>query len=346
MKPPDSPSPLAWGILTTGHIARKFADALTHSKLGRAVAVGSRTREAAEKFAVARGDPTLRTYGDYQAVIDDPAVRAVYVAGPHPHHLEWALRAIAADKHVLCEKPLAMNRAEAERMIAAARERGVLLMEAFMYRCAPQTVKILELLRGGALGRVGAVQAAFSFSKSFDARHRLWARELGGGAILDVGCYTMSFARLVAGTLQGKAFAEPIQLHGVAELHPETRTDVHAAAVAKFPGGLLARLTCGIGLSQETSARLFGSDGWLDIPAPWQPAREGGTSSLWLHRADAKKAEEIVVKTDRPLFTYETDAFARAVNAGQREMPEMSFADTLGNAAALDRWLVTAGVSY
>jgi len=335
---------LNWGIISTGRIASEFAVDVAKSERGRVVAVGSRTQEAAEKFAAAHGG--MRAHGSYEALLADPDVQAVYIATPHPQHLEWALKAIEAGKAVLCEKPLGMNLAEGERMVAAARAKGVLFMEAFMYRCTPQTAKVVELVRNGVLGRVGMVQAAFGFSRPYDPAGRQFAKTLGGGGILDVGCYPASFARLVAGAIDGKPFANPVDFHGVGQLHPEAGTDMYAAAVAKFDNGMVGVLSTGVALRQEVGVRIYGSEGWLHVPSPWHPARHGGETTLWLHRQTAAVPEAIVVKSPLPLYAVEADLFAKAWAEGQREVPQMSHEDTLGNLATLDRWLADVGVRY
>ncbi|HWG84670.1 MAG TPA: Gfo/Idh/MocA family oxidoreductase, partial [Deinococcales bacterium] len=141
---------LSWGILATGGIARAFARAVTRSRNGRLAAVGSRDQASAEAFGEQYGVPAR--YGSYQGVLDDPEVRAVYVSPPHPMHREWALKAIAAGKHVLCEKPMTVNYRDTAELVAAARERGVLLLEAFAYRTHPRVQRLLELVRSGAIG--------------------------------------------------------------------------------------------------------------------------------------------------------------------------------------------------
>jgi len=221
----------------------------------------------------------------------------------------------------------------------------VLLMEAFMYRCHPQTAKIVELVGGGALGRVGLVQASFSFQRDFNPEARLWNKALGGGGILDIGCYPVSFARLIAGAADNRPFADPVGVSGAGHLHPQAGVDVYAAATLKFANGIVAQVACGIGLVQDSSARVYGSKGWLHVPVPWIPNREGGTSIIYLHGGEASAPEEIPV-TAPPLYALEADAFAAALAAGRREVPQMTVADTLGNMAALDQWRAALGLVY
>lgn len=331
---------LTWGIIGTGGIAHAFARGVAHSKHGRVVAVGSRTQAAADKFAAEFG--IARAHGSYDALLADDSVAAVYIATPHPQHVAWVARAARAGKHVLCEKPLGLNRAETLPAVEACRTHDVLLMEAFMYRCHPQTAKIVELVRGGALGRVGLVQATFSFSTAFDPKNRFFNKELGGGGILDVGCYPVSFSRLIAGAATDAPFADPVQVTGAVQLHPELGVDLYAAATLKFASGMIAQVSTGVALQQDNSVRIYGSEGWLHVPWPWIPAREGGAVRLLLHRGGEATPEEMVVKTDEWLYGLEADAFAAALAAGLRDVPQMSVADTLGNMAVLDAWRACA----
>lgn len=333
---------LQWGILSTGRIAGIFARGVSQSKTGRLAAVGSRSLPAAEKFAQEFGVP--RAHGSYEALLADPDVQAVYIATPHPLHVEWIVRAAEAGKHVLCEKPLGLNNAEAMVAEAACRAHGVLLMEAFMYRCHPQTAKIVELVRSGAIGKVGLVQATFGFNAGFNPEGRLWNNALGGGGILDVGCYPVSLARLVAGAADGKAFLDPVQVSGAAQLHPQTGVDVYAAATLKFANGVIAQVATSVGLGQDNSARIYGSEGWLHVPSPWIPPSEGEVGKMFLHKGG--EVEEIAVRTADHLYGLEADAFAAALASGAKDVPQMSVADTLGNLATLDAWREAAGFVY
>jgi len=348
--PPSSASaatvpPLRWGILATGRIAGVFAEGLKSARAGRLVAVGSRSAESARRFATEHGIDSAHTHATYEGLLADPEVEAVYISTPHPQHAEWVEKAAEAGKHILCEKPLGLNQAEAVAMVGAARRAGVVLMEAFMYRCHPQTAKILALIREGALGTVGLVQANFSFRTEYQAESRLWSNAAGGGGILDVGCYTVSMSRLVAGAAAGRPFLDPVEVSGAGMLHPESGVDVYAAATLKFANGVIAQVASGVGLTLENVVRIHGSAGWLLVPSPWVINREGGASKLILHRAGAAAPEEIVIEGG-PLYALEADAFARAVRAGAADVPEMSTDDTLGNLATLDRWRCAIGLTY
>src|SRR5262245_14470983 len=201
---------LQWGVIGTGGIASDFAQALTRSESCRVVnVVGSSPGKAqafAQKFALPASAPDLDT------MLTDGSIDAVYVATPHPAHEAHALAAIAARKHVLCEKPMTIAAATTERVIEAARRGNVFLMEAFMYRCHPLMKTLIERLREGVIGQIRHVRADFAFRVPRDPKGRLFDPALGGGGILDVGGYPASFARLVAGLVEGKPFAEPVSL--------------------------------------------------------------------------------------------------------------------------------------
>ena len=339
-------SPLRWGVLSTGRIAGVFARGLAASRSGRVVAVGSRSAEGAARFAGEHGIPAAHAHASYGELLADPDVEAVYIATPHPEHVEWAVKAAGAGKHVLCEKPAGMNLAEGRRMVEAARRAGVLFMEAFMYRCHPQTAKLAELVRGGAIGEVKFVQASFGFRSDYDPSSRLWNRALGGGAILDVGCYPVSLARLVAGAAGGAAFADPAEITGaVAELHPEGGADAFAAATLRFAGGMVAQVACAVGLGIDNTARIFGDEGWIEVPHPWIITKPGGGQTLRVHRRGAARAEEFTLAASN-VYALEAEAFAAACRAGATAVPAMSPEDTLGNLATLDRWRAAVGLRY
>jgi len=316
----------------TGRIARAFATALETSRTGVLAAIGSRTPEAAAQFAETF---PARCHGHYEALLADPEVDAIYLSTPHPMHAEWAIRTMEASKHLLCEKPMTMNHADTLRVIEAARRHDVFLMEAFMYRCQPQTAKVMELIRQGALGEVRLVRASFGFAAPFNPAHRLYNPALGGGGILDIGCYPMSMARLVAGAASGEPFAEPQELLATGTLTP-TGVDESAAAILKFPGGLIAQLTCSLAARLDNTVAIHGTEATLSIPTPWHAqGQTAGSTRLSITRNG--ETETIEVPADRGIYTIEADHVAEHLAA--RQSPCMPWDDSLGQAAALDRWL-------
>jgi predicted dehydrogenase/aryl-alcohol dehydrogenase-like predicted oxidoreductase len=330
---------LNWGILGTGNIAKTFARGVAGSQLGTLVAVGSRTQESADKF----GDEFSidNRHGSYEALLADPQVQAVYIATPHPQHARWAIAAAEAGKHILCEKPLTMNASEAMAVISAAHENDVFLMEAFMYRCHPQTAKLVELIRDKAIGDIQLIVATFTFSTSVRAESRLFDINMGGGALLDVGCYPASMSRLIAGAATGLPFAEPLEVKAVANIG-ETGVDELTTAVAKFPGGIIAQLATGIRLKTPSDVRVYGSEGSITVEQPWIPARTGGSTRILVQRGSEQ--EEIVIESEAGLYSLEADEVARRI--AERESPAMSHDDTLGNLRLLDAWRKEIGLVY
>lgn len=337
----STPRRLRWGILGTGKIARVLAHALADSRTGELVAVGSRSPERSRAFA---DEYSLEgTHDAYERVIEDPDVEIVYVATNHPDHREWAVGAADAGKHLLCEKPLAVHRADAEAIVEAARRNDVFLLEAFAYRCHPQTRRLLELLRSGTIGEVKVVDAAFGYDAGPDPGNYLLVHALAGGSILDVGCYPTSMAHLIARTTLGTV-TEPADVFGVAEIGP-TRVDHAAGAVLRFEGGPIARVACSIQVDIESSLRIFGTRGRITVPSPWLPGRIGGTSEIVVQRRGGEpEVERIEPGADE--YVLEVDAVGEMVRAGERSPEVMPWEESLANMATLDRWRASAGVRY
>ena len=324
---------LRWGLLATGRIAGKLADALQDSETAELAAVGSRTQAAADRFA--ERYPGVAAHGSYEALLADADVDVVYVSTPHPQHAEWTIKALEAGKAVLCEKPMGVNHPEAMAMVETAAFHQRFLMEAFMYRAHPQTAKVVELVRDGAIGEVRQLDASHGFASPFDPASRLHSNELAGGGILDVGCYPVSFARLIAGE-------EPEHVAGFATLG-ETGVDRWACALLRFPSGALARVATAVSVALENKARIFGSEGSIHIDAPWFGA---GPDGRWQFTLARRGRQEIVRGTAKPIYVEEVDAVSQALAAGSTESPCMTWADSLGQARTLDRWRTEAGVAY
>jgi len=330
---------LRWGLLAAGTIAAHFAAGVEESKHGVLTAVAARNADRARDFAARFEIP--KAYGSYEDLLADPDVDAVYVSTPHAMHGEWAIRAAEAGKHVLCEKPLTITAADAEEVIAAAREHDVFLMEAFMYRLHPQTRRLVELIASGAIGEVRAVDTTFSFDSNPEETARLADPALGGGGILDVGCYCTSLARLVAQAALGVDVVEPVEVSGMAKLSP-SGVDEYATGLLRLPGDILATISCGIRLAREDGIRVFGTQGQLYVPQPaWiHPLRGPGTSQIILTPSSGEP-EVIEVEATQGVFAREADHVATHV--GDRQAPELTWAETLANMRTLDRWREAVG---
>ncbi len=332
---------LRWGIISTGSIAHTLARALAESSTGRLVAVASRSQEAASNFGREFG--IRHAHGSYEALLENPDVDVVYIATPHPSHAEWAVHAARAKKHVLCEKPLGMNHAQVSRMVQAAREHDVFLMEAFMYRCHPQTKRLVILLQSGTLGQVKSIEASFGIDGVFPASHRVVNHALGGGGILDLGCYPVSMARLLAGVAIGVGFSEPLELHAVGHVGESSGVDEYTAAILKFPGEIVASLSTSVQLWQENVVRVFGSEGRLLLREPWHPGQARGSSEIVIERP-GREPEIVRVPSAHSAYVHQVDAVAAQITA--REASEVTLDDSLGNALTLDRWRRALGLTY
>jgi len=336
---------LKWGILGAGNIAKAFATGVARSKTGTVTAVGSRDIAKAQAFAEQFDVPN--THGSYEALIADAEVDAIYIATPHPMHAEWAIRCADAGKHILCEKPLTVNAFEAEAVIEAAQRNDVFIMEAFMYRCTAQTRRLVELLREGVIGEVRMIRASFGFCGGENVETRLLSNALAGGGILDVGCYAVSMARLIAGAALGlDGPAEPIDVSGSGRLHPVTGVDEVAIGTLRFDGDILAQIATSVRLNQDNTVQIFGLEGSMTVHQPWFcQGREGGESRISIHRNGEDPREEVIV-SDEHLYTGEADVAAASIEARAASFPAMSPEDTLGNMRTLDRWREAIGLRY
>jgi predicted dehydrogenase len=316
---------LRWGILGTGLIAGAFAADLVHTDTGEVTAVGSRSRAGAEAF----GDryAIARRHASYEALVADPDVDVIYVATPHSFHHENALLALEAGKHVLVEKAFTMNAAEAIELVVAARARGLFLMEAMWTRFLPHVVQIRRLLADGALGRVVTVMADHGQWFAFDPSSRLFAPELGGGALLDLGVYPVSFASMVLG--------EPTRIEAILEPAP-TGVDGQVSILLGHHGGAQAVLNCTSSAVSPTRASIVGTDGRIDVDGPFY-ANVGFTFTPRQGTPTRFEAPERV----HGLY-YEAAEVARCIANGLLESPLMPLDETVQIMTTMDAVLARA----
>jgi predicted dehydrogenase len=303
--------PVKWGIMSTARIGRSFLAGARQSGALEILAVASREADAAERFARASG--IERSYPSYDMLLADPDVEAVYVPLPNSLHVEWAIRALQAGKHVLCEKPLSRRAADVERVFDVAEREGRLLMEAFMYRHNPQTVRLGELVAAGTVGRLRMVRAAFSFNASDPANIRL-ATGLDGGALMDVGCYCVSATRLIAGEPERVSAEQTLGGDGV---------DVVFAGTMRFPEAVLAHFDAGLALAPRDELEVIGDEGTLFLDDPWHcraPLIElrsvNGVRRIEIERVDSYKLEaenmSAAIRGRAPLLLDRREAVAQA----------------------------------
>ncbi|MGN6611081.1 MAG: Gfo/Idh/MocA family protein [Angustibacter sp.] len=324
-----STNALRLGILGTGRIASAMARDLDLLDDVEVVAVGSRTDAGAQRFAEAHDVP--RAHGSYEALVADPDVDAVYVTTPHPGHRDAALLAIAAGKHVLVEKPFTLDAHQAREVVAAARAAGVFAMEAMWARFNPHLVRVREVVESGALGEVVTVTADHGQWFAFDPAHRLFASELGGGALLDLGIYPVSFASMVLGTPSGVS---------ARSVPTSTGVDAQTSVVLDHPSGAQAVISTTLLAKSPCRATIVGTDGYLDIDPTWYAP----TSFTVVPRVGS------AWRYDEPHaghgLRHEVAELARCVREGLTESPVMPLDETVAIMTTLDEVRRQIGLTY
>ena len=321
---------IRWGVVGTGLIASRFARDLVLLDDAEVVAVGSRALATADAFAERFAVP--RRYGSYEELAADPEVDAVYVSTPHPGHHAATRIALEGGKAVLCEKPFMLNAAEADDVIALARERGLFLMEAMWTRFVPHMVRIREILAAGTLGRLVGVQADHGQWFAYDVEHRLFAPSLGGGALLDLGVYPVSFASSVLGT--------PISVTAVSD-PAETGVDGQTTVVLRCAGSTQAVLTTTLWAVTPCRATIVGTDARIEVDPTWYVP----TSFSVLSRDD-----EVLERFEEPRvghgLRYQAAEVGRCLREGLTESPVLSLDESRSVMATMDEVRRQIGLTY
>jgi len=323
---------IRWGVLGWARIARlEVLPALQRTRNGVLQAVASRSEAKLAECKAALNPPQL--HRSYEDLVRDPTVDAIYNPLPNALHREWTIKAAEQGKHVLCEKPAALNAAQTREMIAACRANGVVFMEAFMYRYSARTAKVVELLRSGVLGDIKFIQSQFRFllNRPGDVRR---AADLGGGSLYDVGCYPLNFTGLVIDTITGSApgagprpdsiLAQCVDVNGIDELF---------SALLRYPGGVTAALHSGLNAHNRILAEIIGTKGILEIPIPFL----GLAGNLTLIAGD-QRTEIAVPESDR--YRLQLEDFADAILL--KRPPLLTAEETLRNMELLDRLYAAA----
>jgi predicted dehydrogenase len=304
-----------WGLLSTARINDSFIAGVAASRESAVLAVASRDRVRAERYAAERAIP--RAYASYEALLADPDVDAVYISLPNSLHLEWTHRALKAGKHVLCEKPLGRRTADVAAAFDLAERHGRVLMEAFMWRHHPQTARLVDLVRSGAIGRLRLVRASFSFNERDAADVRLSAG-MEGGSLMDVGCYCVSAARLLAGEPELVSAVQVVGGDGV---------DISFAGWLRFPGDVLAQFDSGLVCDDRFDLEVVGEDASLYVPDPWHCLKP----RIELRRGHV--TEVIAIPAANP-YGLEADNVAAAIRGAER--PLLGRDDAIGQARAIE----------
>ena len=320
---------IRWGVVGPGTIAEKVVRDFPHVPGARPVAVASRSQERADAFAARHG--LARAYGSYADIIADPDVDVLYIATPHPHHHAIALAALRAGKALLVEKAFTATTAGAVEVVDAARQAGVFTMEAMWTRFQPAVVAMRELIADGVIGEVRSVQADLGLDREYDPLGRLFALELGGGALLDLGVYVVSFAQMLLGT--------PERVVATGSLFP-SGADAEAALLLEYGDGRSAGLFTSLRGAGPGQARVFGTTGWIDVrPRFHHP------ETIVLHRAGAEP-EEITRPPVGAGYAHELAEVTDCLRAGRTESAVMPLADTLAVQDVLGRAAEQLGVRH
>ncbi|MCI0526910.1 MAG: Gfo/Idh/MocA family oxidoreductase [Nitrospira sp.] len=305
-----------WGVLGCANIAiARVIPAIQESLNAQVLALGSRDLEKARKTAQTLNIP--RAYGSYEEVLADPDIQAVYIPLPNNLHAEWTLQAAARGKHVLCEKPVAMTPEECERMIEACQTHRVLFMEGFMYRLHPQNQHVKDLVTSGVIGTVKLVRAAFSFPITPQHPAIRLSKELGGGALMDIGCYGINVCRWIFE-------AEPTAVFARAEIDPDRQVDTSLVAVLEFPEGRKGLLDCSFTMARRHTYEVVGTEGKIEVPAAFVPT---GETSIYITNQEGTRQEERFEAVNQ--YRLEFDHFSDCILKNK----PLSFSpgDALGN---------------
>ena len=322
------PDPFRWGILGCGNISKKFATGLQSLANATLAAVGSRSQENADRFA--DEFPADRRPASYEALAADPDVDAIYVATPHPFHLENSVLCLRNKKSVLCEKPFTINRAQAEELVAVSLDEKVFLMEAMWSRFLPLLVRVRELNADGAIGEVRMLQADLGFRANVNPDGRLFNLDLGGGGLLDVGVYTVSLASMILGT--------PDDILSTAEIG-ETGVDEQAAIIFKYDSGQMALLAAGVRTRTPHEATILGTDGYIRLHSSWW----NGSKGTLVRGNDSEPLETQTVGNG---YNYEAEEVARCVAEGLIESPAMPHDESITIMGTLDTIRAQWGLKY
>lgn len=315
--------PLNWGLLSTANINRALIKPLRASKRTRLLAVASRSISSAQAYAHEWDIP--RAHGSYEDLLADPDIDVIYNPLPNHLHAEWTIKALRAGKHVLCEKPLTLTLDEADAMIAAAQETGNVLAEAFMYRHHPQTLKVKEVADSGALGQIQLIKGAFTFTLTREGNYRR-IKEMGGGSIWDVGCYPISYARMIVGE-------EPVEVSGWQVEGPDGCDDSFFGQM-RFRNGVHAQFDSGFTSPFRSYIEIVGSEAVLTVPQPFKPGLE---CEVYLARGD--KQETIKIK-GQELYLGEVEDMCDAILLGRP--PRIPLADSRANIRVVLAFLESA----
>ena len=332
---------IKWGIIGPGNIASAFAHSIKHCENSDLVSVYGRDQEKVNAFS---SKFNISPYTNFPDFIASKEIDAVYIATPHSSHYFYSIEAIKNKKHILCEKPLTMNHLESMVLLNLAQEADVFLMEAYMYRTHPQTTNILDNLNvfNDTQDKI-IIKSSFGFSADLPKEHRLRNPLLGGGAILDVGCYPLSMSKLIAGALQDLPYADPVSISATGILD-ETGVDLQSRAHLIFSDKIEAEISCAINEDFTNNLIISAGSTELIVSQPWHCGQfQDGTSSIQIFDS-GKLVKEIPYKDSIGLFTREIDHASQCIQDKKIESDFISHTDTQSNMLWLDQWRRELGI--
>jgi len=332
--------PIQWGILGTGSIAKAFADALQETD-GELIAVASNKASRAKEFSATYNCLAIE---GYENLISLSELDAIYVATPHTSHFELTAECLRLKKAVLCEKPMTINATEIMALIDLSRKNNTLLMEAFMYKIHPQTQKIMQVVRDKLKSPLD-IKAEFCFSVDVPETHRLVNRELGGGSILDIGCYPLSMARHAVGAVNGKNFMNPVLKNCKGELNSQ-KIDLNASSQLQFEDGSRAEIRSATNLSTESDVEITDGCTTLIINQPWHCGEFTERKSQLTIKDNTGHEEIIDISADKGIYALQIDHFSKHYNDQNIESPLIPHNDSHGNMISLDSWRRELKVVY
>ena len=334
-------SKVRWGVIGTGSIANAFAHSIKHCNQSKLISVFGRNKETLQIFSQ-KFDVT--GMNDINELVSSNEIDAIYIATPHSSHFEYALQAIKNNKHVLCEKPIAMNHIESMVLFGLAKDCGVFLMEAYMYRTHPQTFNILKNIDSLCdSDKKIEINSSFGFHAEIPIDHRLRNPILGGGAIMDVGCYPLSMSKLLAGRILKKPYADPISIEASGNLD-ETGVDSNSKARIFFSENIEANISCAINKEYENNLEIISGDYKLCVSQPWHCGQfQDGHSAIQVYSKN-KLVDEISYKDEVGLFTREIDHASECILNNRLESDLISHADSQSIMLWLDKWRKELGI--
>ena len=309
-----------WGILSTANIGRRVIPAIHASQNGEVAAVCSRSIERAQAFAAEQDIP--RALGSYEALIADPEIDAIYIPLPNSMHAEWSIKCAEARVPTLCEKPFASDAAEAQTIVDAFAQHGVLLAEAFMYRFHPQHAKVKEIVAAGGIGDLQIINSSFSFAISDEANIRL-SKPLAGGSLMDVGCYCVNLMRFMTGE-------EPERVTASGRIGATTGVDEALAGTFEFPSGVIGHFDCGLRAHRQHSYTLKGTEGMITAPTSFVPDKSAAT--LVQHWQGDDYNEHVIPAIDH--YRLMVEDFADALI--NKRPPRFAPTDAVSNMVVID----------